>query len=195
MKASLVSAKANLRQQIRVRLDAITHEHRVLASREVCSHLRREAIWQSASSVLCFAPLPDEPDIWPLVEECLAAGKTVGLPRFSAERSSYVACQVRDLTQDIRAGEYQIREPKESCAEFPVARFDLILVPGVAFDSSGHRLGRGKGYYDQMLAGVPRGKLCGVAFADQWVADIPTEKHDVTMQFVVTPSAFFPCEG
>lgn len=128
------------------------------------------------------------------MEESLAVGKIVGLPRFSAERSGYVAGQVRDLARDVRIGQFQIREPVESCPELGVAQFDLILVPGVAFAHTGHRLGRGKGYYDRMLKDVPREKLCGVAFEEQWLPEIPAAEHDVKMEFVVTPTGFFRCQ-
>jgi 5-formyltetrahydrofolate cyclo-ligase len=171
----------------------MTSAQRETASREICSRLRQQVIWQSAGAILFFAPTADEPDIWPLVEECLAAGKTVGLPRFAAGRSGYVAGQVRDLARDIQLGKFQIREPAGDCPELALSQFDLILVPGVAFDHKGRRLGRGQGYYDRWLKDAQGARLCGVAFSEQWLEEIPAEGHDVTMQFVVTPTGFFRC--
>jgi 5-formyltetrahydrofolate cyclo-ligase len=195
MTVPLHHAKASLRQQIRERLNALTSQQREAASREICSRLRQQMIWQSAGSILCFAPLPAEPDIWPLLVEALHAGKTVGLPRFSSESSGYVAGQVRDLERDIRIGRFQIREPAEACPELELSRFDLILVPGVAFDHQGRRLGRGQGYYDRWLKDVRRAMLCGVAFEEQLAATIPAEAHDIAVNCVVTPAGVFNVAG
>lgn len=193
MTTPLHTAKATLRQQVRAQLNATTPAQREAASREICSRLRQQAIWQSAGSILFFAPLPAEPDIWPLVAESLAVRKTVALPRFSSERSGYVAGQVRDLERDIRIGKFQIREPGGACPEVALSRFDLILVPGVAFDHKGRRLGRGQGYYDRWLRDARGATLCGMAFEEQWLEEIPAEEHDITMQLVVTPTGFFQC--
>jgi 5-formyltetrahydrofolate cyclo-ligase len=70
---------------------------------------------------------------------------------------------------------------------------DLILVPGLAFDLRGRRLGRGKGYYDQLLRGL-RGITCGVAFDQQIVAEIPVEPHDVRVNCVLTPTRWIQLE-
>jgi 5-formyltetrahydrofolate cyclo-ligase len=183
--------KTSLRQEARARLNALTPAQREAASREICSRLREQTIWKSAGAILFFAPLPAEPDIWPLLEEALLAGKTVALPRFSLERSGYVAGQVRTLARDIQIGRFQIREPDAACPELELSRFDVILVPGVAFDCNGHRLGRGQGYYDRWLKDAPGATLCGVAFEEQWLTEIPAEEHDVIMHLVVTPTGFF----
>lgn len=180
-------AKADLRQQVRARLNALTPDQQTAASRDICSRLREHASWQSATTVLCFAPLPDEADVWPLVTEGLATGKLIGLPRFAPEHSGYVASQVRDLERDVRIGRFQIREPLPGCPELVLSRFDLILVPGVAFDKHGQRLGRGQGYYDRWLREVHRATLCGVAFREQLLEEIPAASHDVRMHLVVTP--------
>ena len=135
---------------------------------------RRKPVWQTAQRVLFFAPLPEELDVWPLLSEALAGGKSVALPRFVAETKSYEACAIQDPERDLQVGHFGIREPKRACARLPSNRLDLILVPGVAFDLQGRRLGRGKGYYDRLLKDL-RGRTCGVAFDQQIVAEIPVE--------------------
>lgn len=144
-------------------------------------------MWQQAGSVLLFAPMPVEPNIWPLLAEVLGAGKTVGLPRFDVVTQNYSAARVQDLRKDIVTGHFGIREPAAGCAEIPLSHLDLLLVPGVAFDWHGHRLGHGKGYYDRLLAGV-RGVKCGIAFDGQMANEIPTGPSDVRMDFILTPT-------
>ncbi|MBE0543166.1 MAG: 5-formyltetrahydrofolate cyclo-ligase [Verrucomicrobia bacterium] len=186
MNEPLSRAKANLRQQVRERLNALTSQQREAGARKICSRLRLQTIWQSADTVLFFAPLRTEPDIWPLLEEALVAGRTVALPRFSAPTQNYVACVVRNLETDLRSGQFGIREPVASCAEIPLNRLDLVLVPGLGFDRNGRRLGRGKGFYDRLLATVP-GTKCGIAFDEQMVDAVPVGPLDVCLNCILTP--------
>ncbi len=88
---------------------------------------------------------------------------------------------------DLQVGHFGIREPRSPCAPLPLTRLDLILVPGVAFDLHGRRLGRGKGYYDQLLKGL-QGTTCGVALDQQIVAEVPAEPHDVRLKCLLTPT-------
>ncbi len=99
----------------------------------------------------------------------------------------YAACQIRDFTQDLQTGRFGIREPRDTCAKIPLNRLDLILVPGLAFDLDGRRLGRGKGYYDRLLAPY-RGQACGVAFDQQIVPEVPAGSLDVRLSYILTPA-------
>ena len=94
-----------------------------------------------------------------LVADSLAAGKTVALPRFDSATNRYAACRIENLFGDIKAGRFGIREPADHCVALELKRLDLVLVPGVAFDLHGRRLGRGKGFYDQLLAARARHEL------------------------------------
>lgn len=195
MNSDLVKLKAAMRATVRAKLAALSPGARAEAAALLCSRLRKSDPWSKAKSVLLFSPLMDEPDIWPLAVEGLAAEKQLGLPRFSPADSRYVAAQVRDLERDLHIGKFQIREPRESCREMAPTQFDLILVPGVAFDRSGRRLGRGRGFYDRLLKGLGEVTLCGVAFEEQWLEGIPTEGHDVVMDYMATPMSLLRCRA
>ena len=136
---------------------------------------------------MLYAPAADELDIWPLAQAAIGQGKNVAIPRYEAAADSYEACRIKDLTQDLSPGRYGIREPREKCEVVALKRLDLILVPGVAFDLQGRRLGRGKGYYDRLLAAA-RGQTCGVAFDQQIVHQVPVEPHDSDVNWILTPS-------
>lgn len=187
MTASLRHAKDSLRQQMRERLMGMTQKQRESASPRICSRLREQAVWKSAGSILFFAPMPGEPDIWPLLEGALLAGKPLALPRFSPATKTYLAARIQNPKHDLHCGQFGIREPTAACAECPLNQLDLVLVPGVAFDLQGHRLGRGKGYYDRLLADV-RGMKCGVAFDEQVVEVVPVGPLDVQLDFILTPT-------
>jgi 5-formyltetrahydrofolate cyclo-ligase len=181
------SQKIALRSQIRARVKALSGEQRAVGSTQACELLARQPAWKRARLIFFYAPLPYEIDIWPLLSGALADGKTVALPRFDAATQRYVACQIQDVSRDLSHGKYGIREPDGHCIAVPPNRLDLVLVPGVAFDVHGRRLGRGKGFYDQMLASV-RGTTCGVAFDEQIVEAIPVEPHDVHLNCILTPT-------
>ena len=187
MPTDLREAKAVLRRQIGATLAAMPPEKRAVDSTTICARLRGLPVWRDAGAVLLFAPMPEEPDLWPLLAEALAAGKTAALPRFNAAIRNYRAARVRDLPGDIVTGHFGIREPAVRCPEIFLSRFDLVLVPGVAFDREGRRMGRGRGYYDRLLAEV-RGVKCGVAFAEQMVEAVPAGPSDVRLDFLVTPA-------
>jgi len=174
-----------LRKQIRGALEKISPAVRAVESIELCDRL--EAQLQSARTILFFAPLPDELDVWPLLEKFLAAGKICALPGFDPAAQNYSARRVVNLATDIAVGKFGVREPVSSCADIPPEQFDLILVPGVAFDWNGNRLGRGRGFYDRLLAKTS-GLKCGVGHDFQLIGKVPAEPHDAKVNFIVTPT-------
>jgi 5-formyltetrahydrofolate cyclo-ligase len=184
---SFAQKKYTLRTQIRAELKKMSDAERATASLQICSRLEEQELWRKAKTILFYAPLSEEPDIWRLVVDSLTAGKDVLLPRFEVEQGHYSACLIRDAVGDIRTGKFGIREPVENCVTISLNRLDLILVPGIAFDLDGHRLGRGKGFYDRLLAAL-EGPTCGVAFEQQIVNQVPVEPHDMRLSFIVTPT-------
>jgi 5-formyltetrahydrofolate cyclo-ligase len=185
-------AKAELRSQIRARLEEISPAVRAVESIELCERLKLQL--SSARTILFFAPMPDELDVWPLLELSLALGTTCALPFFDAEKETYGAKEITKLSTDIVTGKFGVREPSPACAEIPLDKFDLVLVPGMAFDLHGNRLGRGRGFYDRLLADAS-GVKCGVCHNFQLLEKIPAESHDAKVNFIFTPSRCVKAKG
>lgn len=183
----MAEQKAAVREKIRAVLSELTRTQRDDAAVELCARLIEQPEWKNARSVLLFAPLADEPNVRPLLHSALAGDKLTALPRFNAASGHYEAAVVSDLSKDFVEGKFGILEPAAACPIADLKRLDLILVPGVAFDWQGHRLGRGKGFYDRLLSAVS-GKTCGVAFDQQLVSTLPVEPHDVRLNCILTPS-------
>jgi 5-formyltetrahydrofolate cyclo-ligase len=179
--------KDDLRKRLRLRLQDVLPGRRAEASAQARALLARQRVWREARTILFYAPLPDEIDLLPLLEQALADGRTVTLPRFFQESGAYVACQIEHFARDCAPGNFGIPEPAARCPDFPLNRLDLALVPGVGFDADGRRLGRGRGYYDRLLAGVA-GTRCGVAYDEQMAELIPAESHDMTLNCILTPT-------
>jgi 5-formyltetrahydrofolate cyclo-ligase len=180
----VAEAKAELRRQMRAALDRVSLAVRLVESHDLCRRLEPQL--QSAHTILFFAPLPDELDVWPLLEKLLAK-KICALPAFDAATQSYAARRVTNLETDIFTGKFGVSEPLLECEPVPLERFDVVLVPGMAFDVAGNRLGRGRGFYDRILAGAS-GVKCGVTHDFQLREKIPTEAHDAKVNFIFTPS-------
>jgi len=186
MTESLKNEKAGLRQQVRARLRAMSPEQHRADSQRICERLLALPVWKRAKIVLLFAPLKDEPNIWPVVSAALQAGKEVSLPKLEPAGFGYEASPIRSL-DDLSPGKFGILEPRGASTVMALNRLDLVLVPGVAFDPRGGRLGRGKGCYDRLLTAVP-GRKCGVAFGEQIVDAVPVGPLDVRLNCIVTPT-------
>jgi len=187
MSASISVQKAELRERVRAGTRDLWTTRRAAASKEVCLRLRKVPEWSAARSVLLYMALADELDLHTLIGDSLRAGKIVAFPRFVAEYQEYVACRVADLANDLSVGRFGIREPGVECPVIPLNRLDFVAIPGIAFTLNGRRLGRGRGYYDRLLAPVS-GTKCGVALDEQVVESIPVGAHDVQLDWIVTPS-------
>jgi len=172
---------------MRARLKTFTPAQRTSASEQLSRRLESQPAWRQAAILLCYHALPTEPDISGLMHDALAQGKTVALPQFDAQSNCYRAAQVRDWNADLGTGRFGIPEPAAHCPSVPLNQLDFVLVPGVAFDLRGRRLGRGGGFYDRLLGEVHALK-CGVGFDEQLQLEIPVESHDILLDCIVTPS-------
>jgi 5-formyltetrahydrofolate cyclo-ligase len=192
MNSPVEQQKSELRLAMRQTLAMMAEEKRKSDAKKLCLNLKTQPFFRNARSILFFASLSEEPDLWPLLNDVLATDKMVALPCFDADNQKYHPRRVKDIHVEILSGKYGIREPAPTCIAMPLDDLDLVLVPGVAFDSRGHRLGRGKGFYDQMLQDF-KGKKVGIAFAEQIVDAVPAETNDVKMDFVLTPAQCIDC--
>ena len=187
-----MTSDPSIKEQLRDRLRAqmVLHEKQIpLESQQLRSQIHAQPAWKRSHAILFFSPIGHEPDLMPLAVTALNEGKLVAFLRFLNETSTYRPYQVRDLKADLAPGRVGISEPGLSCPQCDLNALDLIFVPGLGFSLDGARLGRGKGHYDRLLAGVSATK-CGVGFDWQVTADLPREAHDVRLDCLATPSGW-----
>jgi 5-formyltetrahydrofolate cyclo-ligase len=120
-------------------------------------------------------------------------GATICLPRIVG-KGALVLHQVDEI-DGLEEGPHGIRQPSIDSPIVDPAIVDLAIVPGVAFDVDGARIGYGGGYYDRLLPNIPRATWVGFAYDEQLLADIPHEAHDTHVHVVVTPSRVIPIRG
>lgn len=135
---------------------------------------------------MVFLPLPLEIDTYPLVLRAWQDRKRVLAPKVSWSQRRMMPVEIRSLTDDLATSQMGLREPV-SGIPFPVSMIDLVIVPGLGFDEFGHRLGRGRGFYDRFLAHPEfDGTACAMAFEDQVVAKVPVGPLDRSVDMLVT---------
>lgn len=175
--------KETIRKQVRQTRRRIDPVEVQAASAVIAGKVLKLEEFVRASSVGCYMALPHEVQMYRVIETCWAQGKRVGVPVYDRNRKDYGFAWYRqgDATG---FGPEKIPQP---LAIHPVAVSDLefVVVPAVAFDSAGRRLGHGGGYYDRLLKGYSGFKV-GVAFEFQMVEAVPLESHDVAVDLVIT---------
>ena len=178
-------AKTELRRRMRAELARMTPAACAAASESIRTSIPSLPRWQEARVVAAFAALPGEPDLRPF-DWCHS--KTILLPRVDGE--NLVFCAVKDATE-LKPGAFGVHEPVP--AQYPIANpatAEIIFVPGLAFTADGHRLGRGRGYYDRLLSALSESVLrVGVCFHCQLVDSIPQEAHDESVDLVLSQPA------
>ena len=179
------SQKAALRREMARRCGGVAAAEAGAAGRSMAELLGVSADWLAGSRIGLFAGLPGEPDTRPLFEMLLGAGKEAFMPRGLAGGRMEMARA--GGWEELAPGRFDILEPPEHAVRCSMYSLDLLLIPGVAFDARGGRLGRGGGFYDRALAGgEPGPRRLGVAFAFQVVERVPTADHDRRVDGLLT---------
>ena len=185
--APLREAKQAMRTLVAAARDALDPAWRAQASVRLVERIAELPTFVDAGTVLLTAPFRSEWDASPLVARALAAGKVVALPRVDESSRMLELKRIVDPVRDIVAGYRGLPEPATRCERVATASIDWVLVPGIAFDRMGGRLGYGGGYYDRLLPVLPvRAARVAGAFSAQIVDAVPSAPHDITMDTVVT---------
>ncbi len=176
--------KAEQRRLARIALNALPPEARLQASHALCQRLLTHSLFQKAKTVFLFAPLPSEPSI-----EAIFQAKGIRTGVFPKVTASGLTWHSIGNWSDLQPRASKVPEPPDHAPEVKLAQADLILVPGVAFDSKGNRLGRGGGYYDRVLAELPPAvPRIGLFFDCQELPELFTEPHDQPLTLILTES-------
>ena len=154
------------------------------ASQHVCALLLETPWLRSASQVALYAALSDELPTRPLFDALRRAGIVPRLPRVaSGARLEFAPVERWD---ELVAGRYGVLEPPEALGRVELLAGDAVVVPGVAFDEAGHRLGRGMGYYDRTFSDADGPLLVGLAYEFQILPSVPSGDHDRGMDAILT---------
>jgi 5-formyltetrahydrofolate cyclo-ligase len=181
--------KRELRRRILRMRESLTPEEVRRESQAVCERLVCHPAFDGGETILFYFPFRKEVDVRPAMEEAWSAGKRVVLPKADPETKSLAFYQLK-RGEPLVSGSYGIPEPPgEESARIPPDAIDLVVVPGVAFDEQGYRLGYGGGYYDRFFSRHPGPfQRIGVAYPFQVVSTVYPDVHDQRLDGLITPT-------
>ncbi|MBN1353707.1 MAG: 5-formyltetrahydrofolate cyclo-ligase [Candidatus Omnitrophica bacterium] len=180
--------KHKIRAHIKEKIKSHSELEKSEKSAIIKARLFNEEEFKKANVVMFYVSLKDEVDTLGMIDEALEAGKRVCVPVILREEKRLIAGEIKDRKKDLERQHFGIYQPKEGhVSEVPLEDIDLVVVPGIAFDSNNVRLGRGHGYYDRFLCAVPdKAKTIGLAFDFQVVQDLPKDSHDIPVSKTIT---------
>ena len=187
MSEQLLLDKKKTRQRVLQQRRAFSATEKTPAEQRMLKFLQSWEIFRQAKTIHIFISKTDEPDTVPIIECAWESGKTVAVPCVVPDSFELFHSQLKSF-EDLSSGALGVLEPSpEGRIAMNPESFDLVIIPGVAFDRQGGRLGYGKGYYDRFLEQTTAFRLA-LAFNFQVFEKVPTEKHDVPMNGILTES-------
>jgi 5-formyltetrahydrofolate cyclo-ligase len=191
--------KKQFRQQVLAERRALTADQRAQFSRQICDKLQQfidESIVNRNQSmtILTYMAMADEVDLRLFHEWCFANGHSLLLPRVLDEKQGTLTLHAYQRVTKFQKNRYGIDEPlSETVATTDWQMVDVALVPGVAYDRSGRRLGFGGGFYDRLLPQLVATKIIAPAFTLQVVQAVPAESHDASVDWLMTEKYLVNC--
>jgi len=178
--------KSQLRKLLQQRLHGIDDEKRTRKSRLACENLVKTAQFQKASVVMLYLTIPYEIDASEAIISAWQMNKAVAVPKVSWEQRHMIPVQIHTLETEPAWQGSRLHNPMVG-QPIALEEIDLVVAPGLGYDSNGNRLGRGGTYYDRFFASAElTAWRCGFAFSEQRVDSIPMDSHDQKVDFLVT---------
>ncbi|MBI3810959.1 MAG: 5-formyltetrahydrofolate cyclo-ligase [Nitrospirae bacterium] len=192
---TLDDEKRRLRREVLDRRNRLTTAQRVIRSADILQKLFELEAARSATWIHFYVSFGSEVETTGMIAHALSRGKRVSVPKMEPATKQLVLSELKDPVRELLPGPKGIPEPKpDAFRPVEIDTMNLFVVPGVAFDGRGNRLGQGAGYYDRMLAGVAgRIPIVGLAFELQLVKEIPVGDHDVKVDWVVMEKRIIKC--
>jgi 5-formyltetrahydrofolate cyclo-ligase len=182
MQIDLNPSKTVLRKEMKQKRQMLDLAQRMRASQSIMNRLHELVPIHNARTIMGYAAIQNEVDMTPFLEAQQQLGKTILLPRVHADQLVAVEWQGWQKTE---LSSFGIREPLGEV--YPLADIDVVLVPGLAFDGRGHRLGFGRGFYDRFLPNLRQDAFkCGICYEFQVVDSILPHAADIPMHWIVT---------
>lgn len=184
----LQAEKKAIRASVLSARDAMPPDQRARESMKMCESIIASTPYQGATTVLAYASFGSEFDTSFLLQHVLTVKKNLVMPRVDKETQQLQLHRAHRV-DDLITGGWGIREPRADAEIISPNEIDFILVPGVAFDRAGFRIGYGKGFYDKLLSAVnPVSTRLSAAFDCQIIDAVPNEAHDQRIDIIVTPT-------
>jgi len=188
-----VSEKRSLRKDILEQRNNQGSKEMMEKSKRIEERLFEMAQFKEAQTIMFYASFKSEVKTESMIRKALALGKRVVLPILETQRGELIASRIQDFDQDLQPGAYGILEPKQTQPVDP-SKINMVILPGIVFDTRGHRLGYGGGCYDKFLNKInSQTLLVGLAYELQLANEVPNECHDIPAHKIVTEERVIDC--
>jgi len=184
--------KQSIRKRILQERLQLSKEYVDRTSRLICRNLVETSLYQNSRSIALYHSFKNEIDTLDIFKRSVDLGKSVLFPRM--KNGVLIFSRVEDSCELILNDKYGIYEPDSRLPGVKNEDIDLFIVPGVAFDVRGNRLGYGKGYYDRTLASVPYGRVVGLCYRFQIFDFIPTDVLDKRVDYLLSEDGVLSCK-
>lgn len=178
-----MQTKQSLRRELKISRRNI--ENKKEADKKICENLMASDFYKDADTVLFYAALDDEINIDECIKSALSQGKRAALPVCLDDNGNMKFYYINSL-KDIKTGFFGVREPDINiCEEVMDFSSSVCIVPGIAYDKQGYRLGYGKGYYDRFLKNFTFISL-GLCYNELMMDFLPTDEYDISVDYIIT---------
>ena len=178
--------KVELRKRLKAERARLSAEQAALSSEQVSRHILACDAYRKAHCIMGYLAFGKELSVDAVLQAALAEGKTVVVPLLTS--ATEMTPVVLQNMHDFELDRYGIRSVRQPAVQIAPQAIDLVLVPGVAFDREGGRLGMGAGYYDRFLPQAKRAVLMGVTYDCLLQSELPKDEYDVCMQLLASES-------
>lgn len=186
--------KKTIRQEILNKKEEIDQNTLKSYSESIINQLYNTEYYKKAKIIMTFISFGAEVDTHDFIKNSIEKGKRIVVPITVPETKQLKLSEVFDFGE-LEVGFYDILTPKEEFIRYvDPSEVDLIIVPGVAFDRNGYRIGYGGGYYDRFLANLDHVTKISLAFDMQLIPKIPTDHYDIPVNYIITENEIIKCK-
>lgn len=178
--------KKFIRSEILEKRGKISQEEKLKWDEKIFEELINREVYKKASVIFAYVSYDNEVDTHKIINHAIKSGKTICVPKIASKAEGMKIFKINSF-EDLEIGYFGIQEPKNYCVEVKGEEVDLILMPGVAFDREGGRIGYGGGFYDRFLQNKKvHGFKLAVTYNFQILDNIPMEDYDVKVDDIIT---------
>jgi 5-formyltetrahydrofolate cyclo-ligase len=193
----LADQKKEIREKTRRLRDSLSMRDIYSKSSAIESRLWELIEERGCESIMFYIAFGSEVRTQNSITRAIRSGKITIVPVCSVDgKRRILPCRLLDLQSEVQASKFGILEPKPGCRRpFPPEKIDLMVVPGLAFDERGHRIGYGAGYYDRFLSRCPQSLFVGLAYETQIVESVFPSERDIPLHKLITEDRVIECPG
>lgn len=180
--------KKKLRLEVIKRRDELEKEYKVKADKIILEKIRESNLYKKSKNIFIYVGFGSEINTLDYIKIFIGDGKKICVPRTDLKNKVMCAVNIESI-DELKISSYGIMEPSEDKEEMRKDDIDLVILPGVAFDNNGGRIGYGGGYYDRFLKDIIDTPKVALAYQIQIVDKIELEKHDIKYDFLITEKA------